>query len=245
MPYYAQVGLDLVQQALVAVVVFAAGVLWLRTGNRALFRFANPHAVTVVVSASAHTDTGTYRRSSTGIGQVRALAVLGPRFNFAYGKSLLDQVFPSDAELHERIERRLIVLGGPKTNRVAAEIVDETRDEAPTFPLEPVPESAVTWEGARYESNGDGTHLKRDHGYVVRVQNPFAPTGTRATALLLGGASTSGGHAAARIFTIDRWFRRSGDYAALVECHVRDGFPTKIRVLKRAVRQKDGTWETQ
>jgi hypothetical protein len=163
----------------------------------------------------------------------------------AYGRAVLDQVFTSDAELHERIEDDLIVLGGPKTNRVATELIADVREEHPEFPIEPVPASVVAWGGDRYESVGDGTHLQRDHGYVIRIRNPFAPTSARTTALLFGGASTSGGHAAARIFTLDRWFRRRSDYAALVECHVRDGFPTKIRVLERAVLTKDGTWETQ
>ena len=236
-------GLDVIQQAAVAATTFVVGYFWLRVGNRSRFRYQNPSVVTVIVSASAHTMTGTYRRSSTGIGQVRALAVINRRFNTAYGRKLLDQVFTSDAELAGRIEHDLLVLGGPKTNKVAADIIAQVQADQPDFPLAPVRDSVAVWDGKEYASVGDGTQLSRDHGYVVRVRNPFAPANSRANVLIFGGASTCGGHAAARVFVTDRWFRRRGDYAALVECQVRDGFPTRVRVIARAVRGRGGRWE--
>ncbi|TFB53433.1 hypothetical protein [Cryobacterium sp. Sr3] len=213
---------------------FALGLLYLKSNSRRLFRMRQPKRVTVIVSTSAQTSTGTYRRSSTGIGQVRAVADLAPKFSLAYWRCRLDQVFVADAAIYERIEGDLVCLGGEKTNAVTLELLRELRQE-PGFPISPIAESKILWNDHEYASQGDGDTLSLDYGIIVRSRNPMSMT-RGPIVLVLAGASTQGSHAASKVFTSDRWFRRSGDVAALVECQVRDGFPLRSRIVARAWR---------
>lgn len=75
---------DLTINGVSAALAFVLGVLYLESSSRRLFRMRTPTRVTVVVAASAESSTGIYRRTSTGIGQVRAVAALTPKFSLAY-----------------------------------------------------------------------------------------------------------------------------------------------------------------
>jgi hypothetical protein len=228
-------------QVILAALVAAASFAYVRMGWRRLFRADDPECVTVVVSASSHTNTGAYRRASTGLGQVRAIADLAPRFAQAYWRQRLDQVFTSESELHERVEGDLLVLGGEKTNVLAWELLEAWSMEE-GFPVLPCSESSIRWFGESFCSAGDGTILTKDYGLIVRNGNPFA-SGRGRTAILIAGASTAGVHAASRVFTSDPWFRKAPAVAALVECRVRDGFPVQVRVADRMVRERQtGAW---
>jgi hypothetical protein len=62
-----------------------------------------------------------YHRPATGIGQVRALTLATRSLNQAYSKKFdVRNILLSDENLQERIENDILILGGPKNNRVAA-----------------------------------------------------------------------------------------------------------------------------
>jgi hypothetical protein len=229
--------------AVYAVLAFLVGFVYLKIGWRRLFSVHKPRAVTVVVAGSQF-QTAKHIRQNTGIGQVRAIAEIAPRFAQAYWRSRLDQVFVPTDSLNERISGDLICLGGGNSNSLTKELL-ETLAIEPGFPVKPIADSQIVWSGVSHKSVGDGTTLTKDFGLIVRAQNPMS-TVRGAVILLLSGASTHGTHAAAKVFSTDRWFRRSGSFAAVVECGVRDGLPYNVHVVARAWRRpRDKSWTTE
>lgn len=228
---------NLTASTIFTALVSVGALVYVKFGWRRLFGVSNPKKVVVVVSASAHTRTGVYKRPSTGIGQVRAMAELAPRFAQAYWRQRLDRVYTADAELHERVEGDLVVLGGEKTNKLTDELLNCWSKEA-GFPVVPTQKSEIVWRGKTYASDGDGAQLSVDYGLIVRAPNPLA-TDSQHVAILISGASTVGGHAASRSYTTKRIFRRQKYVAALVECRVRDGLPVQLRVLDTMERSKN------
>lgn len=184
---------------------------------RRMWRYAKPESLVIVVSSSGVVDTGQYGRPTTGIGQVRALAILAPRLTRAYRKVDLERVRMSSQALGHELESDLLILGGPKTNECAELLLDQLR---PRLPLS-VSGNVITWNGTTYEGVADEGHVTRDFGYIVRVPNPFAP---HHRIVIVAGSHTYGGVAAAR------WWAENGhgrslprDVAVLVEAHVVSG----------------------
>lgn len=241
--FLGNVGENVLSSATFAFVLLVGGYLYLKIGARRTFRFQSAEPPTVVTTALTPVATGRYRRAATGIGPVRALSELAPRYALAYWRRRLDHIFTSDAQLHERRSGDLILLGGEKLNEVTRDALNLLAEDSGTFPVVTTSESDIKWAGTSYASEGDGERLTADYGLVVRARNPWT-SGTEATVVILTGASTHGNHAAARIFVADRWFRKSGEVAALVHCKVRDDLPVAVRVVARARRRPGSVaWE--
>ena len=234
----AETGVALLSGFIVWVLTTLGAVLALRGSAARIFRMTEPDRVTVVVSTSTNTETGSYRRSATGIGQVRALADISPRFSLAYRRKRLDNVFTCSTDLGPRACEDLVLLGGEKTNTLTWKVLERLREDS-SFPVNPTPSSAIDWCGQEHVSAGDGAQLTHDYGLVLRCTNPFDPEATHRL-LVLAGASTVGVHAAARILLRDRIFRRDRDLAVLVRARVDYGFPTTIEVVDYFERKSAG-----
>lgn len=215
-----------------------------RLPNRKLWQIRDPSCLTVSVATSTVTNTGPYHRPSTGIGQVRALALATRSLTRAYSRHLdIRNIVLSVEPLQERIENDMLILGGPKTNKVAAKFLDLLIDEQPVVQIE----SMILWRvnrvGGRWVDQGalefEGQAVNRkvelDYGLIIRTQSPF--TSRKSTAIFFSGSHTYGTVAAAKFFTEDMHkhlgkMTRDGrkNVVMLISSHIVDGHPTKLKV---------------
>jgi hypothetical protein len=206
--------------------------------GRRLWRVSDPSRVVISVAHSASSFTGEYERPATGIGQVRALALLMPSLRRTYSDLRVRNIYLSSEPLQERLENDLICLGSPKTNGVTAYVMAELGGACPAA----FDGSQIAWEeGAGPAETFDGVivdgKVTSDVGLVVRAQNPFRPG---RTAIVLAGSHTYGTIAAARFFCeqlnapFKRWPRF---FAAVVEAQVHDGYPSSPKLLRTAKLQ--------
>lgn len=229
----------------VGAILTAIGIwIQVRLPNRRLWRIDNPACLTVCIATSTITNAGPYNRPSTGIGQVRALALATGSLNKAYSKKLdIRNIILSVEPLQERIENDMLILGGPKNNKVAAKFLDLLQDEQPALHVDNtiiwrVNHSQGRWltKGAvEYEGQTVNRRVEIDYGLIMRTQSPF--TSRKRTAILFAGSHTYGTVAAAKFFTEDvhkhlHKLTRDGrkNFAVLISTQVVDGHPTKMKV---------------
>ncbi|MFF9025164.1 hypothetical protein [Streptomyces eurythermus] len=198
----------------------AAGLRWWvvkRLPARRTWRYTNAQSLVIVVAASAVIDTGTYRRPTTGIGQVRALAILAPTLTRAYRDVDLERIRISSQHLGHELESDLLILGGPKSNACAALMLDQLTTRLPFA----IHNHTVSWGVNSYEGTIEDGVIKSDVGYIVRVKNPFS---INHRVVMVGGSHTHGTIAAARW-----WVEHGGsrsipqDVAVLVKANVLPG----------------------
>lgn len=203
--------------------------------SRRMWKIKEPSSVVISVAHSTQSDTGEYIRPSTGIGQVRALALLMPSLRRAYSDLKIRNIYLSSDPLLDRVESDLICLGGTKNNEVTADVLDRLGDACPLS----MTGSLIFWtepgkDPVRYEGTIEGNTVVNDIGLIVRARNPFKPD---RTVVLLAGSHTYGTIAAARFFCeqlhspFKPWPR---SFAALVEAPVRDGYPSSPVLLRKA-----------
>lgn len=200
--------------------------------SRRLWRIKDPSHVVISVSHSVASDTGQYLRPSTGIGQVRALALLMPSLRRAYSDLKIQNIYLSSDPLLDRVESDLICLGGAKNNEVTADVLDGL-GRCPVS----MKDSEIFWtEGNQteaFEGEIEQGQVTRDFGLIVRTANPFKPD---RTVIVLAGSHTYGTIAAARYFCeqFNSPFRRQPkSFAALVAAQVRNGYPSAPTLLRR------------
>ena len=179
-----------------------------RLPHRRLWRIADPASLTICASNSTSTNTGVYSRPSTGIGQVRALALTLNSLHSAYHKKIdMKHILLSTDHVQDRMENNLLILGGPKTNRVAAALMNAIQDEQPVVQVKTVIYWRVRQRNGQWVDDGvleyDGHAVNRkitqDYGLIVRMQSPF--TSRSRTVIFFSGSHTYGTVAAAKYFT--------------------------------------------
>lgn len=189
--------------------------------NRRAWHLTDSSRLVVCVAASAATDTGEYVRPATGIGQVRALAVILPSLNRGYRELDVDHINLSSEALHRGRDHDLICLGGVKNNRITAELLDTLSDYVPLA----MQGSTIIWDGEEFIGEvGDGV-VAKDYGFIIQTRNPFAYRERRC--VILAGSHTYGTIAAARHF-VNKYGRlrvwNLNSFAALVCADVRDEY---------------------
>lgn len=199
--------------------------------SRRLWRLVDPKTLYICISTSEKTATGDYIRFSSGIGQIRALAIIAPSLHRAYKEFDVQRVLMSEDKIADRCEGDLIILGGPKNNSVAQEIMALLKPQLPGFLME----SGVFWSGdglkINYAAIREGEDLKEDFGIIIRATNPF---NSKRKVLLFAGGHTYGTIAAARFFTTEiSKLRYSflGDFMAVVKSTVIDRHVSEPHLL--------------
>ena len=101
----------------IALVVLTAVAAHMRRVHpaRRIWRLKNPKRLFICISTSVKTYTGTYTRLASGIGQIRALAILMPSLSKAYKDIDAQRILMSEEEVADWAEQDLIILGDPKT----------------------------------------------------------------------------------------------------------------------------------
>lgn len=225
-------------KAILSILFLAAGVALTRLRDtlpsRRLWKIKEPAGVVISVAHSAASDTGKYLRPATGIGQVRALALLMPSLRRAYSDLRIRNIYLSSDPLLERLESDLICLGGVKNNQVTGDVLEHLRPGCPIS----MDGSTITWHDDTGEEDYEGTikdgEVVRDFGLIVRAKNPFRPS---RTVVILAGSHTYGTIAAARFFCEELGSPlkpRPRSFAALVEAPVRNGYPSSPTLIRFA-----------
>lgn len=228
-----------------ALLAYFGFLIRVRFPNKKLWQIRDPSRLVVCAASSTVTNTGVYGRPSTGIGQVRALALSVRSLNRAYSKQLdIQNILLSTDHLQERLEHDLLLLGGPKNNAVSKQFIDLLSEEQPARQID----SAIYWReqvdrSGRWLDQGATEYLgattKRqvvtDYGLILRAQSPF--TSRQRTVILFSGGHTYGTVAAAKYFcdNMHRQLRHllhggKRNFVVLVSAHIIDGYPTKIRM---------------
>lgn len=197
--------------------VWTAKRLYDRQSHRRRWRLTDPRRVRICISSSPSISTGAYQRPTTGIGQAKALAQVAPSLTKAWRDVDVQNVYFADEIAGSDLETDLILIGGPKTNALAARVLDRVgealgvRQEGSTIIA-----GDVEFEG---EVADDATGT--DYGLLLRINNPFAQ-GRRL--VLLSGSHTFGTVAAARFMASSPALSgRDGEFAVVIKASVEKG----------------------
>jgi hypothetical protein len=205
---------------------FAAGASWTvsrakdRLPERARWQLREPSRLTVCIARSSVQRRGAPVRPSTGLGQTLALSLVTPSLARAYPGINVPSLHFAE-EVRDEVENDLILLGGPRKNRISAEIikrlaastgVDLTADEL----------RIPGHDAIRHDEVPEP--LTKDLGVVARVHNPWSASPR--TLVLFAGVHTYGVAAAARYFVENVRPLRSryrGDFVSVVCSDLRNG----------------------
>jgi hypothetical protein len=194
----------------------------IRRRARELWPFHDFEHFMIIVARTEDAETGKYKRPQTGIGELRALALLAPSLDKASKKTDFQDVKTAN-ELGTGLTGDLIVLGGPKNNELTRRLLAQPAlaQLLGNVKLEQQG-SAILWGDNSYEGNTDGDVVSDDYGLVVRMNSPFA---SHRTVVLLSGSHTYGVIAAAAWYAASERDRKSlprsgSGFAALVRTEV-------------------------
>jgi len=212
------VGSDVLSASLAALGTAAFGITRIVVTKllpaRRTFRFESGGKLLIIVASSALVDTGTYKRPTTGIGQVRALSILSPILARAYRDVNLERVRLSSEVGGPDLDNDLLVIGGPKNSIVADLLLKRLGSRMPLT----VEGNVITWGGKSYEGPADEGGVFHDFGYIVRAVHPMYP---RRRVVIVAGSHTYGTAAAARWLADQGGSRRlPAGVAVLVEVDV-------------------------
>jgi len=186
--------------------------------HRRLWHLGKPDDVVICVAASGTVHTGEYLRPATGIGQVRALALILPSLSRAYNEIDVTRITLASETMRESREEDLICLGGTKNNRITRQVLDKLGSDIPVS----MTDTVIHWDGVDYQGEVEGDTVTRDYGLIVQTPNPFAP---QRQLVILAGSHTYGTIAAARHF-VEEFSRlplwRLNNFVALVVADVQD-----------------------
>lgn len=203
---------------MVAVVAWFASRIRETFPERRRWRLRDPGGLCICVAESVRTQTDTYVRPSTGIGQARALAIIAPSLNRAYRDvDLQNLCFPH--QLRDELENDLVILGGPKNNPIASLVLSRIQQGAGvtlTADRLAYPEGEPIELGAASDST--------DYGLAARISNPHSDRGH--SVIILAGAHTYGVVAAARWLTESnrpRRVSRGAGFVAVVRSELHNG----------------------
>jgi hypothetical protein len=228
---------NVIANAIALIIGIAATRLWSKVANRRIWSLDDPSTLLIFVAEDSREfvskGKANYVRSSTGVGQARALAVIAPSLRTAYREVDFGKVLMSGEGIGRDRRSDLITLGGAKNNLVTREIMNALSARY-ILPV-PSPQEGLSWineEGGRpklYEADGGPTdgdlsrddRIERDYGVIVKAPNPWNP---KAAVIVLYGASTHGTAAAASYFVERNVSDRPEHFTALVAVDVTGGY---------------------
>jgi hypothetical protein len=225
---------DLLWAAIGGAVYWLGRQVFLSSPTRRLWRLAAPDDLSICASTSTTTDTGEYHRPATGIGQLRAAVLVVTSLNRAYRRDLhVKNVLLSEEPLQNRLENDLILLGGPKNNRISRLLLDKLAERLIVDQQGSEIIALVPGQERRFTSATEQQRVKKDHGLIIRMNNVFALE-TPTTVCLFSGGHTYGTIAATRYFT-ENLYRKVRKFQSLprnfvmvVSCDVVEGYPANI-----------------
>lgn len=119
-----------------------------RAPHRTVWRLSDPTGLKICAATSAITDTGKYKRSSTGVGQVRALAAVSHSLKTGYKRANVRDIVLSTDFHPTMLASDLILLGGSKNNAVTRQVLEALFDNT-GFRFCPDDENIIEFGGKR------------------------------------------------------------------------------------------------
>ncbi|MFV0417867.1 MAG: hypothetical protein ACK5KT_03910 [Dysgonomonas sp.] len=197
--------------------------------NKKLWDLSIPEK-TIISIATIKTQTDKYTRPATGVGQLKALSYIIKSLNKAYKKFDLKNILSSEEELGQKIEDDIILLGGPKNNKIT-KLFFEKFDQ--TNALLQADDGSIFWQKNNqiYRGTVINDKVVSDYAIIIKTDNLFS-TAHKTRLILLSGCHTYGTIAAARFFceNVDKKIREK-NFALLISCNIIDGYPVQIRLV--------------
>ena len=207
--------------------------------NRRLWSLAESEKALICVAESSRDETEDYVRSSTGVGQVKALTLIMPSISQAYNGSVPESVVFATEQMSSALEGDLIILGGPKNNRVARVYLERMGKIGQPFMMEG---NQMFWCGddssqsERFLGASNGKEVQKDFGVIMRTVNPFSMDGRSSVVVFIAGSHNFGTTAAARYMVEnlvkDKSVVGRKNFCVIVSCDVHDGYTTCIERIK-------------
>jgi len=207
--------------------------------TKRLWNLSNPKDLIICVSTASKMGASEFYTPTTGIGEIRALGLIVTSLNRAYKNIKISNVFLSKDEVHTKIENDIILLGGPKYNRVTKKFLDKLSDLSIVDEIENEMVWKVHSDEGKFSTDVKEGIISKDYGLIIRMNNPFSTS--KSTLTIFAGAHTYGTIAAARYFTenmykeIIQGGKISQNIAAIVSCNVSDGWPVSLCLVKKYV----------
>lgn len=185
------------QSVLLGILVTTA---WQRRKDRRVWARRSDRVL--ILMATSRTNTGTYGRPVTGLGQARAMGLITPLLTRCYRDPGSITVDLSSFRVNTALEGDLILLGGLKNNEVTRQALSKldaelpvtmktTGDEQLYLRTDGSEEPFLTTGGALPTDSAEGA----DHGLIIRTRNCFDSEGTLT---IFAGTHTYGTVAAVR-----------------------------------------------
>lgn len=174
-----------------------------RAPHRVVWRLSDPAGLKICAATSAITDTGKYKRTSTGVGQVRALATVSHSLKTGYKRANVRDIVLSTDFHPTMFSSDLILLGGSKNNAVTEQVLDALYENT-GFRFCPDDKNTIEFGGKRLTGQHDSGRVKHDVAAFMAHDNPFCE-GRRV--FIVSGSHTFGTAAAARL-AVDCMTRR-------------------------------------
>ena len=166
-----------------------------RAPHRRVWRLSDPAGLKICAATSAITDTGRYKRASTGVGQVRALATVAHSLRTGYKRANVRDIVLS-TDFHPTMYAcDLILLGGSKNNAVTEQVLAALYENT-GFRFSTEDPNAIEFDGQTLVGQHDSGQVKHDIATFLAHDNPFCE-GKRV--FVISGSHTFGTAAAARL----------------------------------------------
>lgn len=205
--------------------------------SKRLWQLKQPENFIMCIANSTITDTGSYYRPATGIGQVKAVAALTVSIKNTYKQTHIDYIYMSTDQLHNKIENDLILIGGTKNNSISKSYLELMKDEQPLqmdlneFVWSNKDEDIEIFAGKTVDKE-----VVYDYGVIMRTYNPFSDN-KATTAILIAGSHTFGTVAASRYFIENIIKNKSivekDNFVVLIGCSIINNQATNIKVIKK------------
>ena len=186
----------------------------------------------IICTATTKVDTGKYFRPSTGIGQLKAITHIVTSLSKAYKKIDFKNILSSEEEIKQSIENDVILLGGPKNNKITKLFFENFDFYNLALQNE---DGSIYWQKTNQIYSGiiENGVVRKDYGIIIKMNNLFS-TEKNTKIFLFSGCHTYGTIAAARFFceythkVLKR--KKKKNYVLLLSCDVRDGYPVNIKL---------------
>ena len=188
-----------------------------------------------------------YNRTSTGLGEFRAMSVIVSSLSAAHKNIKLENILVLGKRdyVGNWLENDMILLGGPKKNEMARLLLIRLKTELGQDIVELTEDGLLRWKVHGEEKDfraipaakrqNDVPVVEEDYGLIIAMANPFCQGSTRA--FLFAGCHTYGTAAAASYFTTKhRWDQQkpkySKTYIAIISCQTKDDYPYDFRRVR-------------
>lgn len=202
---------------------------------RKLWNINNIKNLSVILSTSVVTDTGKYMRPATGLGQVKALALVSNSLNVAYKNFEINNIQLSEMTNGEMLKGNVISLGGPNTNKITKILLKKINER-----IEIVNQVGNDFQWCHGEKLLFSPYVQDkkvlvDYGLIVATSNPLESNNR---VFIFSGGHTYGTAAAAQYFTekvyrdIVHWSKHWNQYFAVIRCDVIDDCHMNVKLVK-------------